>query len=35
LSAAGYDVDLVMLDGADHLAPIFHDVVDGEWVVVS
>jgi dienelactone hydrolase len=32
---AGYDVDLVMLEGANHYAPVFHDVVDGEFVVVS
>lgn len=29
----GYSVDLVMLEGANHYAPIFHDLVDGEWVV--
>jgi dienelactone hydrolase len=35
LRAAGYGVDLVMLEGANHYAPVFHDVVDGEWVVVA
>lgn len=33
LRAAGYALDLILLEGADHLAPVFHDVVDGEWVV--
>lgn len=33
LRSAGYDLDLILLEGADHLAPVFHDVVDGEWVV--
>jgi dienelactone hydrolase len=33
LRAAGYDVDLVVLDGADHPAPIFHEFVDGEYVL--
>jgi hypothetical protein len=23
----------VILEGANHYAPVFHDVVDGEWVV--
>jgi predicted esterase len=35
LRAAGYQVDLVTLEGANHYAPVFHDVVDGEWVVIS
>jgi dienelactone hydrolase len=35
LRSAGYDVDLVMLEGANHYAPVFHDVVDGDWVVVA
>jgi len=35
LRSAGYDVDLVMLEGANHYAPIFHDIVDGDWVVVA
>ena len=35
LRAAGYQVGLVMLDGANHPAPIFHDEVDGQWVVRS
>ena len=33
LRAAGYDVDLVILDGADHPAPIFHEFVDGEFIL--
>ena len=33
LRAAGYDVDLVVLDGADHPAPVFHEFVDGEFVL--
>lgn len=33
LRSAGYGLDLILLEGADHLAPVFHDVVDGEWVV--
>lgn len=33
LRSAGYDLDLVLLEGADHPAPVFHEVVDGEWVV--
>lgn len=35
LRSAGYNVDLVMLEGANHFAPIFHDLVDGEFVVVA
>jgi hypothetical protein len=33
LRSAGYDVDLVMLQGANHYAPIFGDLVDGKLVV--
>lgn len=33
LRSVGYDLDLVLLEGADHPAPVFHDVVDGGWVV--
>ena len=33
LRSAGYDVDLVMLEGASHFAPIFGDLVDGKLVV--
>lgn len=33
LRELGYDVDLVILEGANHYAPVFHDLVDGEWVV--
>ena len=34
LRASGYDPDVVMLEEANHHAPVFHDLVDGEWVVV-
>jgi dienelactone hydrolase len=33
LRSAGYDLDLVMLEGASHFAPIFRDLVDGKLVV--
>ena len=32
MRSAGYDVDLVMLEGASHFAPIFGDLVDGKLV---
>ena len=32
LRSAGYEVDLVMLEGASHFAPIFGDIVDGTLV---
>ncbi len=35
LRSAGFDVDLVMLEGADHFAPIFHELVDDDLVVVA
>jgi len=35
LRSAGYEVDLGMLEGANHYAPIFHNLVDGEWIVVE
>jgi hypothetical protein len=35
LRSAGYDVDLVMLDGANHYAPVFHDLRHGEFVAVA
>lgn len=35
LRSVGYDVDLVMLDGANHYASVFHDLQDGEFVVVA
>jgi hypothetical protein len=35
MRSAGYDVNLLMLDGADHFAPIFHDLRDGQFVVVA
>jgi acetyl esterase/lipase len=34
LRSAGYHVELVVLDGASHYAPIFHDNAHDEWVVV-
>jgi dienelactone hydrolase len=34
IRSAGYDVDLVTLQGANHYGPVFHDVVDGRFVVV-
>jgi len=35
LRGAGFDVEgPVVLSGASHYAPVFHDLVDGEWVVV-
>ena len=35
LGWASYDVDLVMLDGANHYAPVLHDLRDGESVAVA
>jgi dienelactone hydrolase len=35
LRSAGYDIDLLMLDGANHYAPVFHDLQDGQFVVVA
>jgi len=35
LRSAGYDVDLVMIQGASHYAPVFHDLQDGQFVVVA
>ena len=35
MRSAGYEVDLLMLDGADHFAPVFHDLQDGKSVVIS
>jgi dienelactone hydrolase len=32
LRSAGYDVELEMLQGADHFAPVFHDYVDGKMI---
>ena len=34
LKDAGFDTSLVTIAGANHYAPVFHDVVDGEWVTV-
>jgi predicted esterase len=31
LESAGYDVDLVTIDGANHFTVIFHDIVDDQW----
>lgn len=33
LRAAGYGADVVILEGASHSAPVFHDLVDGRSVV--
>jgi hypothetical protein len=33
LAARGYDVDFVMLEGADHFAPVLHHSVNEEMVV--
>jgi dienelactone hydrolase len=35
MRTAGYEVNLLMLDGADHFAPVFHDLQDGQFVVVA
>jgi dienelactone hydrolase len=35
MRSAGYEVNLSMLDGADHFAPVFHDLQDGQFVVVA
>ena len=35
MRSAGYEVDLVMLDRADYFGPIFHDLQDGQFVVVA
>jgi hypothetical protein len=35
MRSAGYEVDLSILDGADHFAPVFHDLQDGGFVVVA
>ncbi|MET1002332.1 MAG: prolyl oligopeptidase family serine peptidase, partial [Acidimicrobiia bacterium] len=32
LRSAGYDVELEMLQGADHFAPVFHEYVDGKMI---
>lgn len=33
LRSDGYEVDLVLLEGANHFSPIFHDLVDDELVL--
>ena len=35
LRSAGYDVHLVTLEGANHYAPVFHNLVDGQWRVIT
>lgn len=35
LRDAGYDVDLIELTGGDHYAPIFHEVRNGQFQVVT
>ncbi len=34
LLSAGYDVRLVEVEGGNHFAMIFHDFVDGEWLIL-
>ena len=35
LDVAGWDVSYLLLEGANHHTPIFHDVIDGEYVLVA
>jgi dienelactone hydrolase len=35
LRAAGHHVELVRLQGANHYAPVFHDLRDGDWQVIT
>ena len=35
MRSGGYEVNLLMLDGADHFAPVFHDLQDGQFVAVA
>lgn len=35
LKDAGFDTSLVTIPAANHYTPVFHDVVDGEWVTVA
>jgi predicted esterase len=35
LGGAGYDVNAVELADANHYAPVFHDLRDGQWQVIS
>lgn len=35
LRSAGYDVRLTVLEGANHYAPVFHNLVDGQWRVIT
>ena len=35
MDAAGYDVTLVSLTGADHYAPVFHEMRDGQFQVTT
>lgn len=34
LQDAGYDASFTLLNDANHFTPIFHDNIDGEWVLV-
>lgn len=34
LQTAGYDVELVEIDGGNHFTVVFHDLVDGEWLTL-
>jgi hypothetical protein len=35
LRDAGYHVELVQLDAANHYAPVFHDMRNGQWQVIT
>lgn len=35
LRVAGYQVELVSLAGANHYAPVFHDLRNGQWQVIT
>jgi len=35
LGSAGYRVTLIHLNGASHYAPVFHDLRNGQWIVVA
>jgi dienelactone hydrolase len=35
LRSAGYDVQLLTLEGANHYAPVFHNLVDGQLRVIT
>ena len=35
LGAAGYHVNFVQLTGADHYAPVFHELRNGQFQVIT